>query len=80
MTSADDERLSDELFDALGAGHPPEGDRLAAVIDAWRARIVAEPIPGPPTCHDADPRRDGRWVRWWRHQQVRTAWLRGGQL
>ena len=57
---ADDERLSDELFDALGAGHPPEGDQLAAVIDAWRAHIVAEPIPDPPSCSVVELRRNAR--------------------
>jgi len=41
-------QTDDELFDALGAGHPPEGDRLGAVIDAWRAHINAKPIPDPP--------------------------------
>ena len=73
-------QADDELLDDLGAGQAPDGDRVTTELAAWRAGVDAEPIPDPPTCLDVAPRQDGRWVRWWRHQQVRTAWLRGGQL
>jgi hypothetical protein len=68
----------DELLDNLGAGQVPDGDPVTTGLAAWRADVDAEPIPEPQT--GAESHRDGRWVRWWRHQQVRTAWLRGGQL
>ena len=81
--SADDPaavQADDALLDNLGAGRVPDGDRVVTGLAAWRADVDVEPIPDPPTCPDAGPRGDGRWLRWWRHQQVRTAWLRGGQL
>ncbi len=72
-------QADDELLDNLAAGQAPDGGRVTTMLAAWRADVGAEPIPDPPTCPDAEPHGDGRGVRWWRHQQVRTAWLRGGQ-
>ena len=81
--SADDPaavQADDELLDELGAGQVLDCDRVPAMLAAWRADVDAEPVPDPPACPDVEPRQDSRWVRWWRHQQVRTAWLRGGRL
>jgi len=41
-------RADDKLFDALGAGQVPDGDRVTTELAEWRADVDAEPIPDPP--------------------------------